>query len=213
MLRQIAQILAVVLEQVVGEQHHRRAREYLARTSSLRPIRVCSAAKGATRPSFITTISPSITVPSGRAAPAAASSGKRSVTSSSPRDPDARGPAAADELRADAVPLPLDEPLACGHRATRPVCVKRMRKKERIRMRAGGRAGVLGRDQRTERDGIGPPADAACSRSAVARRSSRRRRNAAASARVTSSRDTPTRKLPPSSFSNRKRPEASSSSK
>ena len=54
--------------------------------SVLRPMRCCSRAKGATRSSFQTTISPSSTVPFGSPAAAATISGKRSVTSSSPRD-------------------------------------------------------------------------------------------------------------------------------
>ena len=62
----------------------------------LRPMRCCSKANGAGRPaispvsgsasSFHTRISPSSTVPSGSALASASISGKRSVTSSSPRD-------------------------------------------------------------------------------------------------------------------------------
>ncbi len=49
-------------------------------------MRCCSRLNGATRPSFQTTTSPSSTVPSGSGITAATISGKRSVTSSSPRD-------------------------------------------------------------------------------------------------------------------------------
>ena len=54
--------------------------------SVLRPMRRCSCANGSGSPSFHGMISPSSTVPSGRNSAASASSGKRSVTSSSPRD-------------------------------------------------------------------------------------------------------------------------------
>ncbi len=54
--------------------------------SVLRPMRCCSRANGAGRPSFQTSTSPSSTVPSGSAPASAATSGKRSVISSSPRD-------------------------------------------------------------------------------------------------------------------------------
>jgi hypothetical protein len=53
---------------------------------ALRPMRCCSRLNGATRPSFQTTISPSRTVPFGSALASATISGKRSLTSSSPRD-------------------------------------------------------------------------------------------------------------------------------
>lgn len=54
--------------------------------SVLRPMRCCSSENGAGRPSFQTMISPSSTVPSGSGWASATISGKRSVTSSSPRD-------------------------------------------------------------------------------------------------------------------------------
>ena len=49
-------------------------------------MRFCSSANGRGAPSCHATISPSMHVPSGSRAPSAAISGKRSVTSSSPRD-------------------------------------------------------------------------------------------------------------------------------
>ena len=54
--------------------------------STLRPMRRCICAKGSGRPSCHGSTSPSSTVPSGNCAPEASISGKRSVTSSSPRD-------------------------------------------------------------------------------------------------------------------------------
>ena len=54
--------------------------------SVLRPMRCCSSAKLAGAPSFQTTISPSTMLPSGQSRASATNSGKRSVSSSSPRD-------------------------------------------------------------------------------------------------------------------------------
>ena len=54
--------------------------------NDFRPMRRCSCANASGFPSFHGMISPSRTVPSGRKSAAAAISGNRSVTSSSPRD-------------------------------------------------------------------------------------------------------------------------------
>ena len=101
-------------------------------------------ANGATRPSFQTTISPSSTVPSGSARARATISGKRSVTSSSPRDQIQTCARALDELRADAVVLPLDDPV--GRRA------EPRRELARPASRAGGR----GRTDTAGRASSGP---------------------------------------------------------
>ena len=141
------QVLAVLLEQVVRDQHHRHVGEDLR--AELEPADPpLQLREGQGTPSFHGMISPSITVPSGSASPAAASSGKRSVTSSSPRDQIQRLPLAPDQLRPDAVPLPLRLPLR-RIAQRRELALERIRQVERIGPRPVGIARVR-RHQRRE---------------------------------------------------------------
>ena len=75
-------------------------------------MRCCSAEKGSGRPSAKARTSPSSTVPSGRCVAAAAISGKRWVIELLAARPEPRLSAAPDELRADAIPFPFDQPVA-----------------------------------------------------------------------------------------------------
>ena len=183
------QVIAAFARAGRTRQHHRHVGEDLR--SELEPADApLQLREGQRAPPFHGMISPSITVPSGSASPAAASSGKRSVTSSPPRDQIHGRPLAPDQLRADPVPLPFRLPLATDRRATR----------------APPRARTRGR---TDRDATGrhrgcPPSTSAVNHSAVgvqwplsrcASVSSSTPLNFA-SARTTSCCDTPTRKRP-----------------
>ena len=86
--------------------------------SVLRPMRCCSRAKRRDAgSSFQTRISPSSTVPSAAPRASATISGKRSVTSSSPRDQIQTCRARLTTCAADAVVLPLDDPVLPARRA------------------------------------------------------------------------------------------------
>ena len=173
-------------------------------------MRCCSSANGATRPSFQTTISPSSTVPSGSALRQRDDLREAlgdELLAARP-DPDLAG--ALDDLRADAVVLPLDDPVGRRGRAGRRTrCAGRSsgwaRKNGYGWPLSSGRRRPIARQLR-----VSAPRSASrgrrCSPSCAARRAWRRGRRASASARCTSSLLTPTRKPPPISLLSRKRP-------
>ena len=164
-----------------------------------RPMRCCSAEKGSGRSSRNASTSPSSTVPSGRCVAAAAISGKRWVMSSSPRDQRWTAPRALHQLRADAVPLPLEHPVR-RLAERRRLLFERRRQEERIGPRPIDVGGLVRRAAtRTTRP-------SASSRPSAAPRRSRPEAPAAcASARTTSVCDTPTRSSPVSIFSSTNR--------
>ena len=171
-------------------------------TCFCRPMRCCSAENGSGRPSRKASTSPSSTVPSGSRAAAAAISGKRSRDQLLAARPQVDAAGALDELRADAVPLPLDQPVADGRRAA----PRRGRSRAATARKNGyGRdrssSVTLGRQQR-----LRTTRRSASSRPSAARRCVVGGSSAAcASARTTSVCETPTRSSPVSSLSRMKR--------
>ena len=144
-LRPLAQVLALPLEQVVGDEADRRLGEHLLRQrlaadallqqgerrDAGRRSRRRSRRRGRCR--------------SGSALASATISGKRSVTSSSPRDQIQTSPGALDDLGADAVVLPFDDPVGGRREPGREVAfgqVERMGEEERIRLADVERADV-----------------------------------------------------------------------
>ena len=165
-----------------------------------RPIRCCRAEKGSGRSPRNASTSPSRTTPSGRAAAASATSGKRSVISSSPRDHRCSPPSRLHQLRADAVPLPFDQPVGQVEPALRPSHrpVACARQNGYGRDRSASVPPGESSDSYDAGDGVHSP----MSRAAIVVAGSPA---VCARARTTSVCETPTRSSPVSSFSSVKR--------
>ena len=188
-----------MLQQVVRHQHHRHLG---SGSSGPVPCGRCAAASGRTaaarRPVHGST-SPSITVPSGSSAPTRLDLGEPVRDQLLAARPQEGPPAAADQLRADAVPLPLHLPF--GHaRPAPPAALQRVGQEERVRAADIGVARFRARRARRQKSGVG--CQSPMSRCATVSAS---RPLTAASARTTRLCETPTRNSPVMSLFQTKR--------
>ena len=140
LLRQCAQVAALPFEQVVGQQHAPGSR-----AAAWPPASCGRCASAVRRRAAARSLAPDQRsrrrAPCRRASasPTAAISGKRSVTSSSPRDHSQTLARAPHQLGADAVPLPFDDPLRGSDPARRrtSTAAERVRQEEGIGLAAG----------------------------------------------------------------------------